>query len=281
MSDRSFPRAALVLGACIAGALLGVSSAYAGPYSAEYVFGDSLSDNGNAAELYNVAFFAGPPPAPPHGFYPGNFPDPPSYHDSFTNGPVAVQLLAQSLGLNANPSLWVTGFSDPAGLFGGPSFVPGTNYAVGGATAVLGPPPPPGVPNTNLPSQVGAFSLHEGGVADPNALYVVMIGGNDVRNAALGGTGTVDATGTLAIENGVHAELTAISTLSHEGARDFLVVNVPNVGVIPEFTIENPTLANAATDYSQMYDSFLAAGLATLDPTLSPGPRWASSISMR
>ena len=113
--------------------------------------------------------------------------------------------------------------------------------------------------------------MHEGGVADPNALYVVMIGGNDVRDAALGGTGVVDPTGTAAIETGVQAELAAISTLSSEGARDFLIVNVPDVGVIPQFTIENPTLANAATDYSQMYDSFLASGLAALDPTLSPG----------
>ena len=57
------------------------------------------------------------------GLFSGNFPDPPSNHDSFTNGPVAVQLLAKSLGLNADPSLWLTGFKDPAGLFD-PGFSP-------------------------------------------------------------------------------------------------------------------------------------------------------------
>lgn len=95
------------------------SSALAAPYSAEYVFGDSLSDRGNLAEAV----------------YHSNFPNPPSSHDSFTNGPVAVQVLAQSFGLNADPSLWLTGFRDVYGLFGGASYVPGTNYAVAGATS--------------------------------------------------------------------------------------------------------------------------------------------------
>ena len=205
------------------------------------MFGDSLSDRGNAASL----------------FYGVNFPDPPSNHDSFSNGPVSVQLLAQSFGLNADPSLWVTGFADPHDLFGGPSFVPGTNYAVGGATAAE--TTNGGIPGINLTDQIGAYSLFDGGVADPSALYVIMIGGNDVRNAALNGGGTA------AITAGVDAEVAAISTLSGEDAKNFLVVNVPNVGLIPEFAQDHPTLAGTATMFSQTYDSDLAQQLATLD----------------
>ena len=41
---------ALTLGSCVAGALLSLSPARASVYSAEYVFGDSLSDRGNLAE---------------------------------------------------------------------------------------------------------------------------------------------------------------------------------------------------------------------------------------
>jgi hypothetical protein len=73
-----FPSTAIALGASIAGALIGVSSANAGAFTAEYVFGDSLSDTGNLAELLNVGNFAA------HGFYFGNFPNPPSYHDSLS-----------------------------------------------------------------------------------------------------------------------------------------------------------------------------------------------------
>jgi phospholipase/lecithinase/hemolysin len=228
----------IALAVFAAGALFGSSVANAKLFTAEYVFGDSLSDTGNIAEVSGT-----------------NFPFPPSYHDSITNGPVAVQLLAQSMGLNADPSLWVTGFQDIHDLFG-PSFTPGTNYAVAGATSALAAVGGP--VGINLPEQIAAYSAFAGGAADPNALYVIMIGGNDVRNAALQGTGLP------AVQTGVQTELAAISTLSSEEARNFLIVNVPNVGIIPEFAQDNPSLASAATAYSQAYDSELAAGLSAL-----------------
>ena len=196
------------------------------------MFGDSLSDNGNLAAALGTTF-----------------PNPPSYHDSFTNGPVSVQLLAQSLGLSLNPSLWTTAPAAPAG----------TNYAVAGATS--SPMASHGDPAISLPEQVGAFSFYSGGAADQNALYVIMIGGNDVRDAALYQTGT-DATD--AITAGVKTEVDEIKALSGEGAKDFLVVNVPNVGLIPEFTLENPGDAANATAYSISYDSQLSAGLEGL-----------------
>jgi len=217
-------------------------------YDAEYVFGDSLSDRGNLAETGILQVEAGLPVT--------NYPSPPSNHDSFTNGPVSVQVLASALGLNANPSLWLTGFQDVNNLFGGSAYTPGTNYAVAGATAAASAQG--GSPLINLPQQVGAYLTHAGGTADPTALYTVFIGGNDVRDAALQGTGAP------AVAAGVSAELLAIQALAADGARNFLVPNVPNVGVIPEFAQQNPSLAAAATTYSQLYDSELAAGLASL-----------------
>ena len=53
MADRFFRSSILALAAALASAPL-VSAARAGDFSAEYVFGDSLSDNGNLAELLNV-----------------------------------------------------------------------------------------------------------------------------------------------------------------------------------------------------------------------------------
>ena len=108
-------------------------------------------------------------------------------------------LLAQGLGLSANPSNWLTSPSVPAG----------TNYAVGGATSALAAIGGPTL--INLPEQVAAYSAFVSGQADPNALYVVMIGGNDVRNAAL------DGTGVPAVGEGVDAELTAISAYPKRG----------------------------------------------------------------
>src|SRR3984957_19323440 len=71
-----FSRAAFALAACSV-AVFAASAADAADFSAEDVFGDSLSDDGKLASI-GVKFT-----------------DPPSFHDSFTNGPVAVQLLAQ------------------------------------------------------------------------------------------------------------------------------------------------------------------------------------------
>jgi phospholipase/lecithinase/hemolysin len=250
MTHRFHPRAAFVLGVGLSWALGGFA-AQAADFSAEYVFGDSLSDRGNVAELENVLNFE------KTGSFFGNFPDPPSNHDSFTNGPVAVQLLAQSLGLNANPSLWVTGFKDPAGLF--PGFTPGTNYAVGGATSA---DVNEGVRGINLTEQVAAYSAFVSDHADPNALYVVMIGGNDVRNVALAPN---PGNGEAAIADGANTEVAEITTLADEGAKHFLVVNVPNVGLIPEFAEDDPSRAAFATQLSQLYDTDLAHGLAGLD----------------
>jgi phospholipase/lecithinase/hemolysin len=130
---------------------------------------------------------------------------------------------------------------------------------VAGATS--SPTASHGTPAISLPSQVGAFSFYSGGAADQNALYGIMIGGNDVRDAALYQTGS-DATD--AITTGVQKEVDEIKVLAGEGAKDFLVVNVPNVGLIPEFTLENPGDAANATAYSISYDSQLSAGLEGL-----------------
>jgi phospholipase/lecithinase/hemolysin len=201
----------------------------------QYVFGDSLSDTGNLFEALGY-----------------NFPNPPSYHDSFTNGPVAVQLLAQSLGGNANPSLWVTGFKDVHHLFG-TGFVPGTNYAVAGATSAITHAASSPI---DLPYQIGAYLQHSGGTAAANALYTVMIGGNDVRDAVLhSNPGGVAA--------GVNTELAGIQSLISHGAKRVLVGNVPNVGLIPEFTQDgNPADPALATKYSIEYNNLLSAGLA-------------------
>jgi phospholipase/lecithinase/hemolysin len=231
MIHKFLPRAAFAL-ACCSSALLAASAANA--YTAEYVFGDSLSDNGNLAGLV------------------GAFPNPPSFDNSFTNGSVAVQLLAESLGLSANASLWLTSPTPH-----------GTNYAVGGATAAVGTDIVPGI-NINLPSQVDAYSASVSGHADPNALYVVMIGGNDVIDSVLAGTGEAPVLG------GADQEATEISTLAGEGAKHFLVVNVPDVGQIPLMTQETPAPAAAeATEFSVAYDQELATKLQSLE--LPPG----------
>ncbi len=198
--------------------------AAAAPYTAQYVFGDSLSDNGNLAAALGTTFT-----------------DPPFASNAFTNGPVAVELLANRLGLRADAARWTS----TAGVGSA-----GTNFAVAGAKAG----------NTaaiDLPFQVSAFLARSGGAAPADALYTVFIGGNDVRNAALNND-------TSFTTNGVASEIANIGRLLAAGARDFLIVNVPDVGLIPEFTQENPGRAELATQASLQYNSLLASGVASL-----------------
>ncbi len=215
--------------------------ASAAPFSADYVFGDSLSDNGNLADALGH-----------------NLPSPPFYHDSFTNGPTAVQVMAQLMGLTENPSLFPTGFQDTHGL----GLTSGTNYAVAGATAGTLIPtsgaPSQGVPGLNLGAQIGAFLASVGGVVPGSALVTVFIGGNDVRTAAHQGN-------TAYLTDGISAELAGIAQLIAAGAKNLLVVNVPDVGVIPEFTTYSPAgQAATATADSILYNTGLANGVATL-----------------
>ena len=228
--------------AAAAAALLAVASpALAAPFSAEVVFGDSLSDNGNLADALGH-----------------NFPTPPFFNNSFTNGPVAVQVLAQRLGLQATASYFPT-----AGVsVSNPGVAPGTNFAVAGATAgtsiPTGTSASQGVTGLNLGAQIGAFLTGAGGTAPASALYTVFIGGNDVRTAAHQGSAAY-------VTDGITAELQGIATLIARGAKNLLVVNVPDVGLIPEFTTYSPAgQAAAATAYSQSYNAQLAAGVAAL-----------------
>ncbi len=111
------------------------------------VFGDSLVDAGN---VFLATGGFGPTNVynnPSRGYFPGRF----------TNGPDYTDLLNQRL----------YGHLSVASLAGG------NNYAFGGATYVANNDPVP-----DLAAQVGLYSA--GHTVDPNALYIINLGGNDV-----------------------------------------------------------------------------------------------------
>ncbi len=194
---------------------LALFSAQASAYSALYAFGDSLTDTGNVS----VAT-AGANPAAPYA--PGRF----------SNGPVWVETLSANLGLG------------PVS----PSLLGGKNFAWGGATTGL--IPPPSIPGTSLTQQVAGYLGGVGGVADPNALYVVWGGGNDVRAGN--------------IANSVSNISAMITSLATAGATNFLVPNLPNVGLTPDAIAAGPAVAAFATLLSTTFNGQLAAALPGL-----------------
>lgn len=163
-------------------------------FSRVYVFGDSLSDTGNLASIT------------------GNLPNPPFFNNRISNGAVSVEVFAAGIGLTADASLHLIG---PAA---------GTNYAVAGARAG-------GPVAIDLPTQVNLFLANHGGVAPSDALYVVFIGGNDVRDAR---DAIAPAIAEMVVDTAVAAELSQVQVLIASGANNILVMNVPDIGSLPE-----------------------------------------------
>ncbi len=196
----------------------GLSNAEAS-FSRVYVFGDSLSDTGNLASVI------------------GDFPSP-FFENRVSNGPVGVEILAARLDLTAEASFH---------LMGVPSV--GSNYAVAGARAISSQA-------IDLSTQIMLFLANHGSVAPSDALYVIFIGGNDLR-AARDVPGLVDAK--VIVRAAAKEVRIAIETLAQTGAHTFLLVNSPNIGAIPETRLiagatDNPKLIiKRARKVSKLY----------------------------
>ena len=156
------------------------------------VFGDSLSDQGNAAS--GIGAF--PPP-----FYLGS---------RVSNGPVAVEVFANLLGSPLSASRHLVGE------------YAGNNFAVAGARAGGSEP-------IDLKFQVGAYLLLNGGNVASDRIYIMMIGGNDVRDAR-GERGGAAVRLLRDAASEIDEQLRLLISL---GARSIMVVNAPDIGIIP------------------------------------------------
>lgn len=208
--------------ASLAAAALAAAPAHAYPYTSMTVFGDSLSDTGNVAIATGGAI-----PAPPYA--PGRFSD----------GPIWIDVLAAGLGL-------------PAGAV--PSFAGGTNYAFGGARTGAGTSPVPG-----LLAQFGGLWAPANPFADPTGLYVVVGGGNDMRDArfAFPTNSLVDQAGRqAAAEAAANNLFTVVAGLASRGARHVLIGNLPDLGATPEAALLG--LTASSSDATARYNALLA-----------------------
>ncbi len=195
------------------------------------VFGDSLSDPGNAFVL--AGRVAIPPYAP--------VPDAPYVAGGlrFSNGPTWIEQLAQALGdLSAGPALRAPG------VFG--------NYAVGAARAR-------DTPGLDLGEQLALFLDHSGGVAPADALYVIMVGGNDVRDALAALAADASGGDSLAIiQDAVTAVADALAVLAEAGARHVLLANAPDIARVPAIRAQGPMVQWAAGVLVGVYNAALA-----------------------
>ncbi|AMY12110.1 Phosphatidylcholine-sterol acyltransferase precursor [Luteitalea pratensis] len=207
---------------CIAFALATPVVQAQGAYDGVVVFGTSLSDTGNAFVLWGEASTA-----PDYQLDPLLVPSAPyargGHH--FTNGRTWVEQLAGSLGH--------AGSVRPAFRAEGPV---ATNYAVAAARAR------DDGKNFNLTAQVDAFLEASGGIASPNALYVIEMGGNDIRDALV----AYPNGHTLVIKEALQAIAVNVGRLYGAGARQFLIWRAPNPALTPAIRYLNSVMPGTA-----------------------------------
>lgn len=240
MSIRSLARALAGFGLCAA------LAAHAAPYTRMVVFGDSLSDSGNNALLLAQLYGGTVPPVVISDNQ--HYSKLTSTAGTYSNGKVWTQYLAETLGVGLAPSM--------AG---------GGNYAYGGAqTGQNGDETPDGFPYS-MTTQMGWYVNNPTTVIDPNGLYVVAGGGNNVRVAleALAANPALDPAAVFgATVAGYVADMaTMVGTLRGLGAQHVLVLNTPDFGLTPMVRGITP-VADAATQLSAAMNTALGQALA-------------------
>jgi len=228
-------------------------------YSGFYVFGDSLVDAGNAlrlAQWYGDLTFSDLPegaPDPALGYFKGRFSNGYNFADLISNkytGQVTKPVFPYDyedpwLGIQIDPFA-----SDPSGKT--------VNFAYGGSQIRHGDEAVP-----DLDGQTDAFKDAVDSHADSNALYLVTIGGNDVRSLVPTGSNPVSqAEAYAALDAAADKLLHELSQLVDIGVHNILITGVPDVGLIPKYD-QNGNLvldgaeigrSAAATQYSQYLD---------------------------
>ncbi|MBA2771998.1 MAG: hypothetical protein H0U34_08315, partial [Sphingomonas sp.] len=238
-------------------------------YTGVFVFGDSLVDSGNAlalAEWYGSLTLSDLPDGAPTAEA--------GYHEGrFTNGLTFADLVSNKYIGVTSEAVFPYGYEDPwlgvpIAPFADDPSGNNLNFAYGGAQIRQGDEVVP-----DLDAQTDAFRDAVDGDADPGALYLITIGGNDVRALVPKGSSFVSQQEATAILGRAAAEMKEeIAQLIATGASNVVVTGVPNVGIIPQYDLDgNGVLTGAelarsrqATLYSQQLDAMIQQALSEL-----------------
>jgi len=195
------------------------------------IFGDSLSDTGN--QHFATGMVSVPPYDTLDAFL---IPDAPYAHGGihFSDGRLWIEHVAAALGSggSARPALASEGAA--------------ANYAWGGARAS-------GPRDNDFPAQIARYLADVNHDASDEDLYVIFIGGNDVRDALIAGM-TNPVAAVVRLGEALSAVSDGVNALYVAGARRFLFLNAPNVGIVPALAAFPPSARDAGTCLSLMFN---------------------------
>jgi phospholipase/lecithinase/hemolysin len=221
-----------------------------------YVFGDSLSDTGN---LYNSTR------NPQTGI---GLPPPPYFQGRSSNGPIWIDQLAQNFQLKS-PTLYTD-------VIPGTTSENGINFAFAGATSIDKNTVSPLLPG--FQQQIAAFTtpLLQSRNADSNALYIVWAGANDYLPTNADPSYFTPFTDPRQTIDSLRM---AVASLADVGAKNIVVVNLPDLGRLPRANNLDPTfplppdpdqnVSKALTALTTNHNSELSDAIANLNDILN------------
>lgn len=235
---RQLVRLLALLSICLSPSIV---SAQVPQYDCMFVFGDSLADNGNV--LVGTKALGMNPPVPPSAT--PHF----TYFDGrFSNGYVGVEYLWQRVaGHQPGSPLGLKAFLTSPDI----QTWCATNYAFGGTGTPYLDQTPGGFWAPGLKGQVELFRLAlRGGQMPVRSLVAISTGANDYRDDPFNVP--------MKPRDVVRNIEDAIITLYRLGARDVMVVDLPDLGLLPGNTDPN------ATEISAAHNKLLYAAVARL-----------------
>ncbi len=216
---------------------LALSTPAQAQYSKMVVLSDSMSDTHRYFDFTRATLGKGLPAAP-------------AYDGRFCNGPVAVEVLADKLGVQIENYSFSGALSGYLTLLGIPLGVLSQVTEHLNRRSLV-----PSLPTVPIVGDV--FSLIPGtGKADPKALYVIWTGPDDYYFP--GGMNSLTAYKAAAnIQQ-------AITSLYNAGARYFFVPSMPDLGITPrarQLEARNAGYIERASKYSQQFSNVLDKAL--------------------
>ncbi|MEZ7503514.1 autotransporter domain-containing protein [Psychrobacter sp. Arc29] len=205
------------------------------------------------------------------------------FGDSLTDGGYFSPLTQGAFGLEesgqftTNPdNTWATSFAEQLGTTAVANTYDGSqtgnNYAIGGARAGVDVTAF-GIPVASANSQVDNYI--DNNQVDPNGLYVVWAGANDLLAAAEN-----PANAQATILGAVASQIETINTLKDNGANYILVPNIPDIGLTPRFVpdpnlegqdlIEALAAQRAANGAASLYNQFMLSGVTNTGANIIP-----------
>ena len=199
------------------------------------------------------------------------------FGDSLTDSGYFSPITQGNLGLNqsgqftTNPdNVWASSFAQQLGTTSVANTVggaqTGNNYAIGGARAgvdIVNTDFGVNVPVASVNTQVNGYLANK--KVDPNGMYVVWGGANDLLAAA---ANPANALNTVSLAAG--SQVTAIKALKDKGANYILVPNIPDIGLTPTAIGAGAEFQSSGTMLANLYNQTMYNGASATGANIIP-----------